>query len=69
MEQIILKTDLSCPHCVKTVEPILKNTNGIADYSIDLEHSDKLVTISSEGADLCQVISKFNAAGYSAEKI
>jgi len=69
MERIILKTDLSCPHCVKKVEPVLKNEAGIVDYSIDLEHPDKLVTISSEGADLKAVISKFNAVGYSAEKI
>jgi len=67
MEKISLKTDLSCPHCVKTVEPILKNTTGIADYSIDLEHPDKLVTISSEGANIKEVISKFNSAGYQAE--
>lgn len=69
MEKIILKTDLSCPHCVKTVEPILKDTNGIADFSINLEHPDKLVTISSKGANIKDVISKFNAAGYKAETV
>jgi len=69
MEKIILKTDLSCPHCVKTVEPILKNTVGISDYSIDLEHPDKLVTISSEDANINSVITRFNAAGYKAEKV
>ena len=69
MEKINLKTDLSCPHCVKTVEPILKNTAGIADYSIDLKHPDKLVTITSEGADINSVITQFNAVGYTAEKV
>ena len=69
MEKIILKTDLSCKHCVMKVEPVLKGQPGIVDYSIDLEHPDKLVTISSEGADTNEIISKFNAAGYTAEKI
>lgn len=69
METIILKTDLSCPHCIKTVEPILKNTAGISGYSIDLEHPDKLVTISSEGANITYVITQFNKAGYKAEKV
>ena len=69
MEKFILKTDLSCKHCVMKVEPVLKSEAGIVDYSIDLEHPDKLVTISSEGADINNVISKFNAAGYRAEKI
>lgn len=69
MEQIKLKTDLSCKHCVMKVEPVLKSQLGIVDYTIDLEHPDKLVTIESEGADIKEVISKFNAAGYTAEKI
>lgn len=69
MEKIILKTDLSCKHCVKTVEPILKNETGIIDYSIDLEHADRLVTIESEGADIDKVIGNFNEAGYRAEKV
>lgn len=69
MEKVILKTDLSCKHCVMKVEPALKSENGIVDYSFDLEHPDKLVTISSEGADISEIISKFNAAGYTAERI
>lgn len=69
MEKISLKTDLSCRHCVKAVEPILKNETGIIDYSIDLEHPDSLVSINSEGADIDTVIGKFNAAGYRAEKV
>ena len=67
MEKIILKTDLSCQHCVKTVEPILKNESGIKNYEINLEHPDNLVTIESEGADIGNVIGKFNEAGYWAE--
>lgn len=69
MEKIILKTDLSCKHCVMKVEPVLKNGKGIKDYSVDLEHPDKLVTITSEGADIKEIIAGFNKAGYIAEMI
>ncbi|MCG6188820.1 heavy-metal-associated domain-containing protein [Maribellus maritimus] len=69
MEKIVLKTDLSCKHCVMKVEPVLKNEAGIIDYSVDLEHPDKLVTISSEGSNIDSVIAGFKKAGYSAEKI
>ena len=69
MEKVVLRTDLGCKHCVIKVEPVLKNETGIVDYSIDLEHPDKLVTIFSESADINKVISKFNNAGYMAEKI
>ena len=69
MEKVVLKTNLSCKHCVLRVESVLKDESGILDYSIDLEHPDKLITIFSEGMDINDAISKFNAAGYSAEKI
>ncbi len=69
VEQIILKTDLSCKHCVMKVEPVLKSVRGIADYSVNLEHPDKLVTIWSADANIQTVIAGFNAAGYSAVKI
>lgn len=69
MEQIILKTDLSCKHCVMKVEPVLKGEPGIFDYSINIEHPDRLVTISSENANIDSVVAGFKAAGYLAEKI
>jgi len=69
MEQIKLKTDLSCKHCVMNVKPILEDTKGVVDYTIDLEHPDKLVSISSEGADINALIADFKNAGYVAEKL
>lgn len=69
MEKLILKTDLSCTHCVKKVEPVLKSEPGIINYSIDLEHPDKLVTISSDGVDIDSIIANFKAVGYKAEKV
>ena len=69
LEQVILKTDLSCKHCVMKVEPVLTSVRGIVDYSVNLDHPDKLVTIWSEDANIQTVIAGFNAAGYSALKI
>jgi len=69
MEQIKLKTDLSCKHCVMKVEPVLKATEGIVSYSIDLENPDKTLTIESHGANIDQLIKDFNKVGYHAEVI
>jgi copper chaperone len=69
MEEIKLKTDLSCKHCVMKVEPILKSTKGVVDYAFDLGHPDKIVSISSDGADLDALIKGFNKEGYVAEKV
>lgn len=69
MEQIKLKTDLSCRHCVMKVEPVLKAEKGIISYSIDLENPDKTVTIESDGANIDQLLIDFKKAGYHAEVI
>jgi copper chaperone len=69
MEIIVLKTNLSCSHCVQKVEPLLKNEAGNVDYSIDLEHPDKPVTIFSEGANINTVIGQFKKVGYIAAKL
>ena len=69
MEEIKLKTDLSCKHCVTKVEPLLKNAKGIVDYSIDLDNPDRIVNILSEGVDVDLLIADFKKAGYAAEKV
>lgn len=69
MEQIKLKTDLSCKHCIMKVEPILNAEKGVEDYTIDLEHPDKIVRISSKNADIDSLIASFKEAGYIAEKL
>jgi len=69
MEQIKLKTNLSCKHCVMKVEPVLKAEQGIVSYNIDLENPDKTLTIESNGADIDQLIKDFDKVGYIAEVI
>ena len=69
MKQVKLKTDLSCRHCVMKVEPVLKATEGIVSYSIDLENPDKTLTIESNGANIDRLILSFKKAGYNAEVI
>jgi hypothetical protein len=51
------------------VEPILKAAKGVGDYTIDLEHPDRLVSISSDNADIDSLIADFKKAGYMAEKL
>jgi len=69
MDEIKLKTDLSCKHCIMKVEPILKNTEGVVAYSVDLDDPDRIVNILSEGADVDLLIADFKKAGYAAEKV
>ncbi|MCY1721089.1 heavy-metal-associated domain-containing protein [Prolixibacteraceae bacterium Z1-6] len=69
MERVVLKTDLSCPHCIKKVEPILKSEKGVIDYSIDLNHPEKRITISSEEININNLIANIERVGYKAERV
>ena len=67
MEALTLKTDLHCNSCVNKVEPILSANSDIEEYSIDLEHPDKIISIKGKGLKSQDLISKFLDAGYHAE--
>ena len=67
MEALILKTDLHCNSCVNKVEPILISNSDIEDYTIDLEHPDKIISIKGKNLKSHDLISEFHDAGYHAE--
>lgn len=67
METLTLKTDLHCNSCVNKVEPILSSNPGIEEFTINLEHPDKIVSIKGKELNSHDLISKFQDAGYHAE--
>lgn len=67
MEALTLKTDLHCNSCVTNVEPILLSISDVEEYSIDLEHPDKIISIKGKGLKSQEIISRLNNAGYHAE--
>jgi len=67
MEALTLKTDLHCNSCVNKVEPILLSNSDIEEYTIDLEHPDKVISIKGKDLMSQDLISKFHDAGYHAE--
>ncbi len=69
METIILKTDLQCKTCVRTVEPILQKESAIVNYKINLEHPDKQVILEADNLDVKSLISSFKKVGFKAEKL
>ncbi|MCK4991173.1 MAG: heavy-metal-associated domain-containing protein, partial [Bacteroidales bacterium] len=67
MEALTLKTDLHCNSCVNKVEPFLSSNPDIEEYTIDLNHPDKIVSIKGKDLKGQDLISKFLDAGYHAE--
>lgn len=67
MEALTLKTDLHCSSCANTIEPILSGDPDIAEYDIDLQHPDKLITLKGININGQKIISEMRNAGYTAE--
>ena len=68
METTILKTDMHCDKCIRTVEPILKADSSIYKYKFNLGHPDKLITIESDNLNLSSLIENLKGEGYTAQK-
>ena len=49
-----------CNSCVNKVEPILLSNSDIEEYSIDLEHPDKIISINGKDLKSQDLISKFH---------
>ena len=58
-------SDMTCQHCVNTIENALKSIQGIEKINISL--NDKLVQVDGE-YDENSVITAIQKAGYSIEK-
>ena len=67
MEALTLKTDLHCNSCVNKVEPILSSNPDIEEFTINLEHPEKIVSIKGKELNSQDLIAKFQDAGYHAE--
>lgn len=63
------KTNLKCGGCKAKLSPYLDEAKGIRSWELDLEHSNKTLTIHSKGIKAEDVINLVNQAGYTADPI
>lgn len=65
MENVKLKTDLHCDHCVAKVTPILNEADGIKNWSIDTEDGVKILNAVGSGANAKYIQDLLGQEGYS----
>ena len=58
--------DMSCGHCVASVSDAVRQVEGVADVSVDLEA--KRVDVEGEGLELAPVAQAIRDAGYEPEQ-
>lgn len=70
MKELKFKTNIKCMGCVNTVKPHLEKVEGLADWSVDLQNPDRVMTAQVESAELEEAVkSALQEAGYSATSI
>lgn len=63
------KTNIKCNGCIATVTPFLRKNKAIKEWFVDLESTDRILTIELEDGDVNEVESLIKEAGYEAESI
>jgi len=68
MKKLLKVADMSCQHCVKRVDGILNEVEGITDVSVSLEKGQASF-LASENVDISAVTAALLEAGYPASEI
>ncbi len=67
METYTLATSLSCGGCVAAVSKKLNELDGVSEWSVDLEHDSRLLTVQAENLTENDIISAVRSAGFAAD--
>jgi len=68
METIKFKTNIKCTGCLAQVSPALNETAGENNWKVDLDSSDKTLSVQGD-LQAAEIIAAVKKAGYAAEKI
>lgn len=63
------KTNIMCGSCIAKVTPVLNETFGENNWSVDTKDPKKILTISSENGDENNVKDALGKVGYKAEEL
>lgn len=68
METIKFKTNIKCTGCLAQVSPALNETAGENNWKVDLDSSDKTLSVQGD-LQAAEIIAAVKKAGFTAEKI
>ena len=68
MKTIKFKTNIKCTGCLAQVGPALNETAGENQWEVDLDSSEKTLTVEGDLKE-AEIIAAVKKAGYTAERI
>jgi copper chaperone len=69
MENLKFKTNINCTGCLSKVSPQLNNEKGIEEWDVDLNNSQKILTVKSNSTCEQDIVSAVKKVGYNIERI
>jgi len=63
------KTNLNCGGCVSKVQADLDQAAGTANWKVDTENADKILTVNGDGITEEEVVNIVKSKGFKAEPI
>jgi copper chaperone len=69
MKKIQFKTTIMCNGCLEKVTPQLNNTQGIENWSVDLQNPDKILTVEGRNTNEEDVIAAVKKVGFQIERV
>ena len=69
MEAVKFKTNIKCSGCIAKATPYLNDVAGEANWQVDTNNPDKVLTVLSKGVSAEQVKKAVESAGYKAEQL
>jgi len=69
MTTLKFKTNINCGGCIKSVTPNLDNVVGHANWKVDTDNPDKILTIETEQVSSEKIIQAVQKAGFKIEEV
>ena len=69
MKKLQFKTNINCSGCVAGVTPTLNATPGIAQWEVNTENPDKVLTVTTDSLTEQEVVKAVEKAGFKASPL
>ena len=67
MKTLHFKTNIKCAGCIVQVTPVLNKTVGENNWTVDIQHPDKILTVSAENLQNDAISLALERSGFKAE--
>lgn len=68
-QELKFKTSINCNNCVAKVKPSIEKVQGIENWKVDTDNTDKILTVKSSGATVQQIIDAVEMVGFDIEQV